>query len=378
LTSLDDDRPPRVRWPIVFLLFTAAGLLRFTYFYLDDITRSSHGTFVRRLLEESTGAYAALLLFPLLIAVERRFPLSLGRWRSNWAAHLATYAGYTAMHTTLLAVSRDVISPLIGNGAYDYGRMPVRYFMEAPEDFIAYCVFVAILTLIRVQNHLRVRELRTAAIERDAANARLEALSLRLQPHFLFNALNTISSVVYVDPVAADNMIGRLGDLLRSALRTGDRHEVTLGEELDSLRAYLTFVEARFGDRLHCRLEVDSSLTDLAVPALVLQPLAENAVHHGTALEYGDLDILIAITRHGGALRIVVENDTDEAPATTERVGTGLGTTRDRLRLLYGPDAELQATSEHGRFRVTIRLPARQLPEIPATAEHLTHARADR
>jgi two-component system, LytTR family, sensor kinase len=376
-TLLLDDEPPRVSWRAAFLFVTAFGVLRFTYLFLDDVTRMRAGTMIRRLFEEGTGAYAALLLCPLLVVVERRWPLDLGRWKRNWPAHLGAYATYTAAHTTLLALSRWVLFPLAGQGLYDYGRMSVRYFMEAPEDFISYCTLVGILTAIRMQQRMRQREVRTAAIQRDAATARLEALSLRLQPHFLFNALNTISSTVYTDPVAADEMIGRLGDLLRHALRSGDRQEIALAEELETLDAYLTFVEARFGDRVRCAIQVDPAARALAVPAFLLQPLVENAVRHGAQLEYSNTSILIDISRAGDRLRVVVENAVDGTPAEPPRTGTGLGTTRDRLALLYGGAASLTTSAADGRFRVVVEIPVRAAaspPPLPAT-EHASAGR---
>jgi two-component system LytT family sensor kinase len=371
------DRPPTINWRVAFVLFTLAGLLRFFYFYLDDITRGVPGTLVRRALEESTGAYSALLLFPLIVAAERRHPLSAGRWRRNWPVHAVAYAAYTVAHTTLMALSRSVIYPLVAHGPYDYGRMPVRYFMESAEDVITYVVIAGILTFMRVQQYLRDREVRAATLERDAANARLEVLSLRLQPHFLFNALNTISSTVYEDPVAADDLIGRLGDLLRRALRSSERQEVTLTEELETLRAYLAFVEARFGDRVRCTLDAGASCGAMGIPPLLLQPLAENAVVHGSAAEFGSTDILIRIRCENGVLEAIVENTVTQPSPEGSRAGTGLGATRDRLRLLYGTRASLEVTVDAGRFRVTIRLPARPVAAADSHTEPV-HARADR
>lgn len=375
--SSADDRPPEINWRVAFGLFTLAGVLRFFYFYLDDVTRALHGTAVRRALEESTGAYAALLLFPLIVAVERRYPLSAGRWRRNWPAHAAAYAVYTAGHTTLMAVSRGVIYPFIGHGSYDYGRMPDRYFMEAAEDVITYVVIAGILTFMRVQQFLRDREVRTATLERDAANARLEVLSLRLQPHFLFNALNTISSTVYDDPVAADDLIGRLGDLLRRALRTSERQEVTLDEEIETLQAYLSFVEARFGDRVRCTVDVGVSCGAMGIPPLLLQPLAENAVVHGSSAEFGSTEILVRIKCDGGVLEAIVENTIAGSSSAGSPARTGLGATRDRLQLLYGARASLDTAVENGRFRVTVRIPARAVATGERLAD-LVHARADR
>jgi hypothetical protein len=374
---IDGDRPPEINWRVAFVLFTLAGLLRFLYFYLDDVTRGVSGTLVRRTLEESTGAYTALLLFPLIVAVERRYPLSAGRWRGSWPVHAAAYAVYTAGHTTLMSLSRDVLFPLVGHGPYDYGRMPVRYFMESAEDVISYTVIAGILTFMRVQQYLRDREVRAAALERDAANARLEVLSLRLQPHFLFNALNTISSTVYDDPVAADDLIGRLGDLLRRALHTSERQEVALDEEMDTLRAYLSFVEARFGDRVRCTVDASASCGAMGIPPLLLQPLAENAVVHGVAAEFGSTDIRITVRCDGGMLEAVVENTVSQPVPDGSRAGTGLAATRDRLHLLYGVRASLDVSVDDQRFRVTVRLPARAVARADPQPEAV-HARADR
>jgi two-component system LytT family sensor kinase len=218
---------------------------------------------------------------------------------------------------------------------------------------------------------------RAAALERDAATARLAMLSLRLQPHFLFNALNTISATVYEDPVAADNLIGHLGDLLRRALRTTERPEVALNDELDTLRAYLSFVEARFGDRVRCTLDAGASCGAIGIPPFLLQPLAENAVVHGVAAEFGATDILIRIRCDDGMLEAVVENTMLQAPVEGSRAGTGLDTTRDRLRLMYGTRASLEVRAEAQRFRVTVRLPARIVAATEPQPEAV-YARADR
>jgi len=377
-TRLDiDDRPPAIHWSWVVALFAAAGLLRFGYFYLDDLTRGMHGTLVRRVLEEGTGILASALFFPIAVLMERRFPVDQRRWRRNWPPHVLGFVLYSAAHTSVLALSRSALAPSLGLGPYDYGTMSVRYFMESAQDAFSYFTFIAILTLIRVSARLRANEVRAATLERDAANARLHALSLRLQPHFLFNALNTISSTVYSDPTTADELIGRLGELLRASLRTGERQEIAVAEELEVLRAYVSLVEARFGDRLAITTSVSPDTMQLAVPAFLLQPLVENAVHHGSALEFERTMIHVAVALRGGRLELVVENDV-RSDAPSERVGTGLGATRDRLRLLYGADQSLEITRGEGRFRVTVALPAHTAPREEVAVREPGYARSHR
>lgn len=372
------DTPPRIRWSIVLGIFAASFVLRFAYFYLDDLTRQAAGTLVRRLLEEGTGHVTSLLLFPLVLWVERRFPLDRARWRRTWGAHVAAYAVYSALHTSLIALSRAALFPALGHGHYDYGLLSLRYVMESAQDVFSYLTIVGILTAVRVRHRLRQRELRAVELERDAANARLAALSARLQPHFLFNALNTISSAAYDDPAAADDMIGRLGVLLRHALGSSDRPEVRVDEEVALLRAYVSFVEARFGDRLSVRITVTPDTPALAMPGLLLQPLVENAVRHGSALESVDSEILIDVARRDDWLVVTVENDVEAGSGNPAPDGVGLGTTRDRLRLLYGAAASLDASVDGGRFRVVVRLPARELPPANASVSPLEYARADR
>ncbi|MFI5311252.1 MAG: sensor histidine kinase [Gemmatimonadales bacterium] len=375
---MNEDRPPRISWTATALLFLAAAVLRFSYFYLDDLSNQVTGTLGHRLFDEGTGNVASFVFFPVALLAERWFPLSGGRWRRHWPAHALGFLVYSVAHTSFMATSRGVLHPMLGMGQYHYGLMSFRYLMEGSQDLFSYATFVGILTFMRVRQQLRDRELRSVALERDAANARLSTLRGQLQPHFLFNALNAISSTIYDDPIAADELVGRLGDLLRHSLRTGDRQEIAVSEELEILRAYLSLVEARFGDRLVVALDVDPSTESLAVPAFLLQPLVENAVRHGVALETAEAEVRVSIARRGSELEIEVENAADGTAEADPVIGTGLGTTRDRLRLLYGDAQSLEITQPPGRFRVRVAIPARQAPSAPAIADEDSRARAHR
>jgi hypothetical protein len=373
---VDPDRAPTLRPRIVVALFAVAGLTRFAYFYLDDLTRRIPGTLLRRALEEGTGIIAAAVLFPIAVVVERRFPLDRGRWRRNWLPHVGGLIAYSILHTTLMATSRRLLFPLVVHVPYDYGVLAVRYLMESAQDVVSYAVFIGLLTLLRTQQRLRDREVHTARLERDAINARLESLRLRLQPHFLFNALNTISSTVYDDPVMADRLIGRLGELLRQSLGSRDRPEIALAEELDVLRAYQAFIEARFSGRVAFSYDVDPEAAAMAVPAFLLQPLVENGVHHGLSSEFSHVDIAVCGAMAFGRLRIVVENSTPPGRERRERIGIGLGATGARLQLLYGDAASMVTEDLGDRFVVTIHLPARPIG-APAADQSVPLAGAD-
>lgn len=365
----------------VVLFVGAVFVLRFATFYLDDLTRGLSGTAPHRFVEEFSGALAGLMLFPFLIWGEDRWSLYGDHWRRHALPVLAMVALYSAAHTTIMAVVRQTLHPLLGLGPYDYGRMSVRYFMEAPNDIIACAGVLALLTILRVHDRLRAEELRATALAKDAAEAQLRAVTLQLQPHFLFNALNTISSVVYDDPSLADHMIGSLGELLRASLQSTPRKEIALSEELELLQAYLAIVEARFGDTLRCEITVDPGACELAVPAFLLQPLVENAVRHGSVASGEAGAIRVSAVRVERTLRIEIENDVSAISAGAGGNGTGQRTTAERLRLLYGDDQRVRVTSGATRYRVSIEIPARRA-EAPADhvpySESRDHAGADR
>jgi len=341
-------------------VFSALGLLRFSYLYLDDLVRDRPGTFLERLIEESTGAYAALLLFAGVVWLVRRFPLDRPGWRRRVPVHVLGVAVYSATHTSMLWGSRVALFPPAGLGAYDYGRMPMRYAMEFANDVITYAVYVSVIVAFRYYAELRERELRAAELERGLAQAELRNLRLQLQPHFLFNALNTISATMYDAPEAADTMIGQLSDLLRLSLRTAHTHEVPLRAELETLDLYAAIMRARFGDRLRIDVDAEPAAGDALVPSLLLQPLVENAVRHGNATRLGFGAVSVRARRQGAELLLEVVDDGPGVAPGRDALGAGLGlsATASRLRLLYGDAHRFAAANvPDGGFAVTIAVP---------------------
>jgi signal transduction histidine kinase len=366
VSEIDYLEPPSRRrvWTVALSLFTATGTLRFAYKYFDDVARRETGTILHRLIEESTGAYTAAVLFVAVVAFVWRYPLDRPGWRTRLPAHVAALVAYSVAHTTLMFLTRTVIFRLLGMGAYDYGYMPARYVMEFGQDAISYASFVAIITLDRYYRVTRQREVRTAQLERGLAQAELRNLRLQLQPHFLFNALNTISSTMYDDPRSADRLIGQLSQLLRLSLRTSHAQEVPLREELDVLSCYLGLMTARFGSRLRMNIATMPDVSDALVPSLLLQPLVENAIRHGNASHATGGAIEVRVERLGTSLHLSVADDGPGAPANTDifAAGIGLSATRDRLRLLYGNGHRFVAGNHGPGFAVDILLPYRRAP----------------
>jgi two-component sensor histidine kinase len=344
------------------------GLLLFGYKHLDHVARHVPIPWVVPFLEEMTGVLSALVLFPVIVAFVRRFPLGRATWWRHLPLHLVFALVTSVVHTWLMARSRAVLFPLLGLGTYDYGDMSVRYWMEMANDMAAYAILVMLIVGYDALRAARAREIAQAELRAELARAELQNLERRLHPHFLFNALNTISSVMYDDPAAADRMIAGLSELLRRALRTSDAQEVPLVEELALLGGYLDIMRARFEERLDVALEIDDDARDALVPPLLLQPLVENAIRHGADPASHRVRAALRAKRDGGALRLEVRDHGRGLAGAKPTEGIGLSTTARRLATLYGEAHRLAfEDADGGGLRVTIELPFRTAAAAAAT-----------
>jgi two-component system LytT family sensor kinase len=366
--------PAEPRWRAVllgFAFFTATGLLFFGSIHLDHLARGNPEPIVVPFIEEMTGAYTAGLLLPLVTLLCRRLPLTRRTLAARLPAYLAGAVAFSTLHTTLMALSRRAIFPLVGLGPYDYGRMPYRYLMELQKDVVWFCLGVAILHLWQRERQARSRELAYSQMQARLAQAELRALKGQLQPHFLFNTLNTISSVMYDDVRAADALISRLADLLRLSLRERGEQEVTLAEEMEFLGLYLEIMRARFGPRLAVEVDADPGTGAALVPHLLLQPLVENSIRHGFASGAGARRIEVRASRGDGTLTLTVRDDgpgiADHGDAM--RRGVGLPNTAGRLAHLYGERGRFElADADGGGLLVTVRIPFRVAGAAAVTA----------
>jgi two-component system, LytTR family, sensor kinase len=319
---------------------------------------------LRPLIEEMTGAWGTGLLLWPIIYLARRFPLDRAGWSRQVPVHLLAAAGFALAHTSFMWAARSALFPLAGMGTYDYGIMPVRYAMEAPQQLIIYGLVVAFTYLFDRHRAASQRELQAAQLQARLARAQLKNLQAQLHPHFLFNALNAISSVMYEDVRKADQLLSRLSELLRRALQATRGDEVRLADELDVLGLYLELMRARFGASLNVEVEVPEEVRGAMVPAWVLQPLVENATIHGMPAPPALARIRIRAQREGGRLVLEVE---DNGPGLTNPDepllgrGVGLTNTAERLRGLYGDAGRLEWRNvpEDGLL-VSVRLPYRE------------------
>lgn len=351
-------RVPRV-YLVAFALATAVGLLLSGYKYLGYATAGRAISPLGPLIDEVGAAWLAAAALPIIVKLARRFPLDRRGWLLRLPAHAAGAVAYGAYHTSAMWATRAVLYPLAGLGSFDFGRMPLRYAMELPQQLIVYSLAVALTHLLDRHRAAQRRELRISQLETDLVQARLDALRMQLNPHFLFNTLNTVSSVMYDSLAAADEVLGRLSELLRRAIREDEATEIELADELRTLDLYLGIMSVRFGDRLAVTIDTDEAAATALVPAMILQPLVENAIEHGRDPAGGALSVEITARIAGDVLRIEVRDSGPGGSGELTR-GVGLGNTAERLVRLYGEAHRLDAGPlEGGGFRVRVEIPAR-------------------
>lgn len=226
-------------------------------------------------------------------------------------------------------------------------------------DATIFWLFVSARYALNYSRRLQERYVIEAELKSSLTTARLQALKMQLQPHFLFNTLNAIAALIRQHPRTAETMIGSLSDLLRATLDLADRQEVLLSEELEFVDCYLSIEQLRFGDRLTVRTQVDPKALDALVPPMILQPIVENAVRHGVEPSIDASTLVISATIEGEELRLIVE-DNGPGFAGKTKPGIGLQNTRDRLHQLYAGQERLLCDSAEGSgARVTLVLPLR-------------------
>jgi hypothetical protein len=220
-----------------------------------------------------------------------------------------------------------------------------------------------VLSLVYHYLILAMEEARRAEHQADEAkvltrDAELRALRAQINPHFLFNSLNSIAALTTVDPEQARRMCQLLSEFFRTTLRLGDREGVSLKEELSLIRCYLDIEQVRFGDRMSFREQIDKRCLEKIFPPLLLQPLVENAVKHGVASLVEGGQIVLEARLDGERLTVAVENPIDPDRLTRPGSGKGLRIVEERLRSFFGDAARMVVNQSQERFRVELRVPA--------------------
>jgi two-component system LytT family sensor kinase len=325
------------------------------------------------------------ILTPPIFAAARRWPIARPHVPRRALLHLLFAllfcVGWATLGKLLQLVLSLVFEPdqartFIGAGGVQFlakfGKDLAGWiFVTLPFGVVVYLCIAGIAHAIRYFVEASDREIQLVRVSEQLASTRLSALQAQLNPHFLFNSLNTIAVLVRDSETAkATRVIEQLSDVLRSTLGRTKGSEVTLDDELSLVRQYLAVEEARFSDRLRPVLDIDPALLSAAVPGFAVQHLVENALRHGIARRTDAGRVIVTARRDGDMLEISVEDDgPGAAPGSIDVSGHGLENTRERLRTLYGGRASLVVTAAGPRGTVArLRIPYRELvldPETP-------------
>ena len=294
---------------------------------------------------------------PGAIWLAHRFPLRGRRWPAHLAvlipgglalAGLESFISFGFYNLLLEPIVN--LPPSVGPYLKDFWLTNLNYLHNNIVTFLVVLVSVWGLDYLRMY---RERELAAGRLETELARANLQILKSQVNPHFLFNTLHMISTIVYQDPGLADRMISRLSDLLRATLEQPDAQKIPLKNELDVLALYLDIMKARFGDRLAIEYDIAPETLSALIPSFSLQPLVENAIKHGIMPRNEGGTVMIAASRDNGRLVVRVSDDglgLKDDPKTLLDKGVGLKNIKSRLQSLYGSDCAFcfQNRSEGG------------------------------
>ena len=340
------------------------------------------------LLKELPFWYLWVLLAPIVVIAVRKVPLIRGRLTWAIPAHVLIALVTVLIHGALqLFIYRETGFPTQPGSFWSVFRGAILFRVTL--GLLGYTLLFAVVMAAEYYDRFRERERAAAALSVQLAEARLAALRMQLNPHFLFNTLNTVAMQVRRgENTDAVRMLAGLSDILRHVLEDAPPQEVTVRQELAFIDRYLAIERSRFGDRLRVTVHIEPDALDAMVPNLILQPLVENAIRHGIGKRAaaGKLDILV--TRQGQTLRLIVQDDgpglDDDSDSVTPATGIplssggiGLRNTASRLQALYGAAGQftLESPPEGGAIaRVTLPFHLAETAEKADAAETVTVA----
>jgi two-component system LytT family sensor kinase len=317
-------------------------------------SRGRPAPFGELLLEACIDWGSCAVFTPVVLWLVARFP-AVRRPLVNVPILLAAIAVLVVARYALLLGLQSILTDA---ARWSLGDTLVRHFAG---EAIAFAALFAVAHAVLLYDRLRTQEMQSLVLRAELADSRLDALVNKIEPHFLFNTLQAVSTLLQRDPRAADDMITGLSELLRELLRGDARREVPLSVELETARRYLDIMAIRFGDRLTVSIDVPADADCALVPRLVLQPLLENALRHGVAANIGAGKVELVVRHSEDRLEIAVADDGPGAEVTSAGNGVGLANTRARLHHLYGDAARLETSAPPGGgFRVALDLPFRR------------------
>ncbi|MCU1271024.1 MAG: signal transduction histidine kinase, LytS [Acidobacteriaceae bacterium] len=354
------------RWFWIAAIWFGVGLFDATQTVFTMRAEGMHHAWARLFFTLLFAWLPLALATPVILALGRRYP----PWQlwavSAWLIHLLSCCAICLIASAWTASFEALLNPWADPSGP--GTLSHLIFFKFLSGLISYLVlYIAVLGIgyaLESRERLAHQQTETARLNEQLSKAQLSALRRQLEPHFLFNALNSIAGLIRENRNdAAVNMIAGLSDFLRHVVEDSNRQEVQLGEEIQYLQKYLDIQKVRFADRLALTLQVPSELLRSQVPSLILQPMVENALKHGISRRAQGGEIRISAFRLNGMLTLKVYNDGPSLAADYEGTGSGVGisNTRARLRSLYGDSFELKLQNQgsHG-VEASVSVPFRE------------------
>jgi signal transduction histidine kinase len=305
---------------------------------------------------------SSMLFATGLLIVQQR----LGRGYSVYVGEPARWFGHhlkwlpfaVCLFVVLVYGTRHGVYALLGE-TYRHESWAFLFPYEAIKLGLFACLWLGVIFSFDSYAHVQEQQRRVLLMQRSLSEARLSQLAAQLRPHFFFNVLNTISALMHLDVARADRLLTRLGDLLRGSLESTAQQLVSLREEMRLLELYAQIMLERFADRATVQWQIDEDALNAAVPALLLQPLLENAFKHGIELTRVRVCVEVIARREADSLVLIVRNTGSMLPENV-REGIGLRNCRERLQVIYGRAAALSLSAKTGVVEASISLPWRE------------------
>lgn len=348
---------PASKWRFKVLIalafWTLLGVAFASQFYFSSAQFGNPVSWNRALAYSLADWYVFAALSVPALRLARRFPIERPKRLSSALMHAMAGVIFSFTYMAVRGAIATWQSPNVSfSQSFQFLLLKTWHL-----NILYYWVIIAVGHAFDYARKFRERELRAAELEKRLTEARLQALQMQLNPHFLFNTLHAISALMHKDVEAADRTLAQLSDLLRRALESTETQEVPLREELDFLSRYAAIEQTRFGERLKIEMNISPETLDALVPNLVLQPLLENAIRHGIEPHARAGRIEVAAQREGDALRLQVR---DNGGGLNGKVaeGVGLSNTRARLKQLYSTRQSFElANAPSGGADVRVTLP---------------------
>jgi hypothetical protein len=353
------------RWLWIAAIWLAGGLFDASQTVFIMRAEGRHAAWLPLFAIELASWLPWALVTPFIVTLARRYPILRGASVCTVSIHLGAFAAVSAVAEVWSTVLQMLFNPW-GNRKWPtfMDTWATTLLFQVLTFLIAYALILTVTYVVDARESMARQMTETARLNEELSKAQLAALRRQMEPHFMYNTLNSIAGLVRDSRNdAAVGMIVGLSEFLRRASEDSHRSQVTLQEEVEYLQRYLDIQKVRFGERLQVSVDIPPDLLHAQVPNLLLQPLVENAIKHGISKRVSGGAVRVAGACHNGNLRLSVYNDGPSLPTDWEvtQTGVGIGNLRTRLQILHGKESELQLRCADARgVEVLVTLPFKE------------------